>query len=138
MHEKTRKIHEEGNLIPPKESYAFMEAAFEGYKEVSPRFLEGGYESASALELGKRNLSSQRQVPSEALYQGEQPDPHYICDFRAFEKMAIRLKAIRAITGPEIAQVLNILKTTGLSLALILKVSSNDKLAWKRVAPSRA
>ncbi len=138
MRENTLKKTMVGELLFPDESYAIMGAAFEVYKELGPGFLEGVYESAFARELGKRDIPFRRQVRFGVLYKGEPLDKHYICDLVVYGKIIIELKAIRTISDIKVAQALNYLKVTGLSLALILNFSAHDKLEWKRVALSRA
>lgn len=138
MREKSLKKIGVGELLFPDESYALMGAAFEVYKELGPGFLEGVYESAFARELGKRNIPFRRQVHFDVLYKGEPLGKHYICDLLVYGKIIIELKAIRTISDIEVAQVLNYLKVTGLSLALILNFSAHEKLEWKRVVLSGA
>lgn len=138
MREKTLKTTGVGDLLFPNESCALMGAAFEVYKELGPGFLEGVYESAFARELGKRGIPFRQQAHFDVFYKGEPLDKHYICDLVVYDNIIIELKAIRAITDIEIAQVLNYLKVTGLSLALILNFSAHDKLEWKRVVLSGA
>ncbi len=136
MRQNTLKKTEMAALLFPDESYALMGAAFEVYKELGPGFLEGVYESAFARELEKRGIPFRRQVSFDVLYKGEPLDKHYICDLVTYGKIIVELKAIRAITDIEMAQVLSYLKVTGLSLALILNFSAHDKLEWKRVVLS--
>lgn len=54
------------------------------------------------------------------------------------ESYALMGAAFEVYSDIEVAQTLNYLKVTGLSLALILNFSAHDKLEWKRVVLSGA
>jgi GxxExxY protein len=64
-------------------------------------------------------------------YKGRVLTKEYIADFVCHDQVLVEIKALKAITGIEEAQILNYLKATGLPVGLIVNFGS-PQLEWKR------
>jgi len=106
-------------------------AAMEVHSHLGPGFLETVYEAAMAIELGLRGLPYERQKPICVMYKG-QAAKDFFCDFLVAEKVLVELKALKAITDSERAQVLNYLKATGLKVGLLINFGERS-LKHKRM-----
>lgn len=95
-------------------------------------FLEKVYENALAIEMQKNYLKVEQQKPITIYYQdlvvGE-----YFADFVINEKVILEVKAIKMLEDVHIAQSLNYLKATGLSLALLINFGT-PRVQIKRIA----
>lgn len=94
-------------------------------------FLERVYESALAIELEAEGILHSRQKGVVVRY-GGQVVGEYICDFIVGERLLLELKALAAITSDHQAQVMNYLKATGLTAALILNFGT-PRLGVRRI-----
>ena len=65
-------------------------------------------------------------------YKGQALSCFYKADFICYGEVLVELKAIEALAGPQRAQVINYLKTTGLSRALLLNFGS-ERLQYERI-----
>ena len=106
-------------------------AAMEAHSQLGPGFLESVYEAAMAIELGLRGLPYERQKPIPVIYKGR-PAKDFFCDFLVAEKVLVELKALKAITDSERAQVLTYLKATGLKVGLLINLGERS-LKHKRM-----
>ena len=103
----------------------------EVHKVLGAGFVESVYEEALAIEFDTRKVPYERQKFVDILYKGRLAK-QFVCDFVVEDKVIVELKAIRAISDTEIAQVLNYLKGTGLSLGLLLNFGASS-LEYKRL-----
>ena len=110
-------------------------AAMEVHNTLHNGFLESVYEEAMAIELELQNISFERQKPIDVLYKGKLAK-QFFCDFVIENKVLVELKSIKKLTETENAQVLNYLKATNLSLALLLNFG-NSSLEFKRLIDTR-
>ena len=69
-------------------------------------------------------------------YKGRMLNKEYIADFLCHDQIVLEIKAIKAITGIEEAQMLNYLKATNLPLGLIINFGA-PQLEWKRYANTK-
>jgi GxxExxY protein len=83
------------------------------------------------VEFGLRGLAYAQQVTHGVAYKGVKVG-EYIPDLIVAEAIVVDAKVIDRITDPEIGQMLNYLKITGLKVDLILNFK-HAKLEWKRV-----
>jgi len=111
-------------------TYAIIGAAMEVHKVLGPGFLEWVYEEALAHEFDLRGIPYQRQgrlaVRYKEIVAGEFP-----ADFLAEGKVVVELKAIKALTKGDEAQLLNYLKGTGGSVGLLLNFGA-PSLEYRR------
>jgi GxxExxY protein len=59
-----------------------------------------------------------------------------VADFLCFDNIVVEIKAIKAITGIEEAQLINYLKATKLPVGLIINFGGSA-MEWKRYANTR-
>jgi len=100
-------------------------------KTLGNGFLESVYEESLAIEFDLRNVPYKRQKGIDVFYK-EQLAKQFVCDFLVGGKVLVELKAIKAITGVEEAQVLNYLRATGLEVGLLINFGEQS-LKYKRL-----
>ena len=110
-------------------------AAMEVHNTLHNGFLESVYEQAMAIELELQKISFERQKPIDVFYKGKLAK-QFFCDFVIENKVLVELKAIKKLTETENAQVLNYLKATNLSIALLINFG-NSSLEFKRLIDTR-
>jgi GxxExxY protein len=106
-------------------------AAMEVHKTLRNGFLESVYEAAMAIELDLQKIPFERQKPIDVFYKGKLAK-QFFCDFVIEGKVLVELKAIKRLSETEKSQVLNYLKATGLSLALLINFGA-PSLKFKRI-----
>ncbi len=116
---------------PDQQTYAIIGAAMEAHRELGPGFLEAVYQQALAVELSARAIQFAREVELPVYYKGERLACSYRADFVCYDDVIVELKALKAITGVEEAQILNYLKATGLGRGLLLNFGC-PRLEYKR------
>ena len=86
---------------------------------LGPGFVESVYEEALAHEFDLRGILYQRQVKLAVRYK-EIIAGEFRADFLVDDKVVLELKAIKALTEGDEAQLLNYLKGTGHRVGLLL------------------
>ncbi len=94
-------------------------------------FLEKVYENALAQELRKRGIQLNQQHPIQIQYDGVTIGD-YVADFLVEGNVLIELKAVKDLDEIHVAQCLNYLKATSLSVCLLLNFGK-PKVTVKRV-----
>ncbi|MBM3331430.1 GxxExxY protein [candidate division WOR-3 bacterium] len=94
-------------------------------------FLEKVYENALALELRKAGLKAGQQQSITVHYDGTVVGD-YAADLLVEGKVIVELKAVKTLDDVHVAQCMNYLKATGLSVCLLLNFGK-PKLDVKRV-----
>lgn len=82
--------------------------------------------------LGADGIPCQREVLSRLQFEGRPLRTRYRADLVCFGRVLVELKALRALTGAETAQVLNYLKASGLERALLLNFGT-PQLQYRRL-----
>jgi len=118
------------------ETYAIIGAAMEVHKTLGGGFLEAVYQEAMAREMASRKIPFKAQVELPIFYKGEKLATSYRADFICFDSVLVELKAMRAMTPVEDAQVINYLKATGLQKGLLINFHGQS-LEHKRFANQR-
>jgi GxxExxY protein len=108
------------------ETHVIIGAALEVHRRLGQGFLEAVYQEALQIELAERHVPFQREVEIPILYRDRQLACTYRADFVCFDDVIVELKAVRQITDIERAQVINYLKATGLSRALLLNFGATS------------
>ena len=121
----------EKDLIHNELTRTIIGTAMEVHSNLGPGFLESVYEEALAIELNLQNVPYERQKAIPVMYKGEKAKD-FFCDFLVDEKVLVELKALKAITGVEEAQILNYLKATGLEVGLLINFGEQS-LRYKRL-----
>ena len=125
---------EHTKLLHADLSKQIIGAAMEVHSTLGAGFLKSVYEEALAYEFALRNMCFERQKTIDVYYKGQKVK-HLVCDFLVAETILVELKAIKAITEVEQAQVLNYLKATGLEVGLLLNFAAKS-LDFKRFVKS--
>jgi GxxExxY protein len=121
-------------------TYAINGAVFEVSRILGPGFLEKVYQNALLIELKKRGLKVQNEVPINVFYK-EEVVGQYIADILVEERVIVELKTVEKLDKVHEAQLLNYLKATGIRVGLLVNFKSR-KAEIKRMvqnlpAPSR-
>ncbi|HUT75435.1 MAG TPA: GxxExxY protein [Armatimonadota bacterium] len=94
-------------------------------------FLEKIYENALALELEKAGLSPQQQQAVAVYYDGK-PVGDFVADLLVEGRVVVELKAAKALDDVHMAQCLDYLKATGLTVCLLINFGK-PKVEVKRI-----
>lgn len=100
-------------------TYAINGAVFEVNRILGPGFLEKVYENALVVELRKRGLKVESQVPVKVSYKGEVVG-EYVGDIVVEGKVLVELKTVEQLSKVHEAQLLNYLKATGIKVGLLI------------------
>lgn len=100
-------------------TYQINGAVFEVNRVLGPGFLEKVYENALLVELRKRGLRAESQVPIKVKYKGEVVGD-YFADLVVERQVIIELKTVENLQNIHEAQMLNYLKATGMKLGLLV------------------
>ena len=126
----------ERELILKDEVYQIVGAAMEVSNELGCGFLEAVYQESLAMEFDVRQIPHVPQKRIAIFYKGRALCKEYIADFLCYDRIIVEIKAIKAITGIEEAQLLNYLKATKLPLGLIVNFGA-PQLEWRRYANTK-
>jgi GxxExxY protein len=111
-------------------TYQINGAVFAVSKELGNGFLEKVYENALLVELRRRGLKAESQVPITVRYQntivGE-----YFADVLVEDQVIVELKAVDILQKIHTAQMLHYLKATGKKVGLLINFG-NQKAEIKR------
>jgi len=118
------------------QTYAIIGACMEVYNELGFGFLEAAYAQALGIEFGLRNISYTREVLTPVFYKGVQLDCPYRADFVCFGEIIVEIKSVKRLTQIERAQVINYLKATGFTKALLINFGG-PSLEYERIVLSR-
>jgi GxxExxY protein len=100
-------------------TYLVNGAVFEVNKILGPGFLEKVYENSMMVELKKRHLKAQAQVPIKVEYKGEIVG-EYLADIVVENRIILELKAVEALQKIHETQLLNYLKATDYKIGLLI------------------
>jgi GxxExxY protein len=105
--------------------------AFNVSNTLGAGFLEKVFENAMAVELRKAKLDFVQQAAIQVKYK-DVVVGDYVADLLVEKAVIVELKAAKALDDVHVAQCLNYLKATGLSVALLMNLGS-PKVEVKRV-----
>ena len=114
-----------------EQTQAIIGAAMKVHRELGCGFLEHVYQCAFAVELEKQEIPFRREVELPVYYAGEKLDCFYRVDFICYDDILVELKALGALSGPEDSQVINYLKASSMSRALLINFGGKS-LEFKR------
>ena len=109
-------------IIFKDESYKIQGAFFEVYREKGCGFLESVYQECLELELAVQGIPFVAKKPLSLSYKGRPLKSVFQTDLICFEKIIIEIKAVSALTDEHRAQLQNYLKSTGLTLGLLINM----------------
>jgi len=113
-------------------TYAIIGAAMEVHRVLGPGFLESVYEEALAHEFDLRSIPYERQAKLAVHYK-EIIAGEFRADFLVDGKVVVELKAIKALTEGDEAQLLNYLNGTGYRVGLLLNFGAPSLEHKRRV-----
>jgi GxxExxY protein len=108
------------------QTYEIIGAAIEVHKELGSGFLEVVYQEALELEFKNRNIEYSREHGIRVSYKGTELNSSYRVDFLCFGSVLVELKALTSLTSTEESQVLNYLKASGQSRAILLNFGTKQ------------
>lgn len=96
-------------------------AAMAVHSGLGPGLLESVYQKCLALELRKRGLKVQCEVPVEINYSGEKiTDEGFRIDLLVADEVVVELKAVEVVLPVHKKQVLTYLKLSGRKIGLLI------------------
>ena len=105
------------------------------HRELGRGFLENVYQDALELEFQNVEIPFEREVQIDIHYRGKKLNASYRADFICFEGIIVELKALQNLSTNEEAQVINYLKATGYTRALLINFGTQS-LQYKRLVLS--
>ena len=114
------------------QTYAILGAAMEAHRQLGHGFLEAVYQAALAIEFVDREIEFRAEVALPLRYKGKLLTCSYRADFICFESVLVETKAIAQLTGADRGQVINALRATGLSRALLINFGT-PSLQYERL-----
>jgi GxxExxY protein len=100
-------------------TYAINGAVFEVNRILGPGFLEKVYENALLVELKRRGLKAESQVPIKVIYK-DNVVGEYISSIFVEDKVIVELKTVELLEKIHEAQLLNYLKATGIRVGILV------------------
>lgn len=94
-------------------------------------FLEKVYENALAHELRKAGMAVMQQAGVNVIYDGIVVG-EYVSDLLVENEILVELKAVKALDNVHMAQCMNYLKATGLTVCLLINFGT-PRIEVKRV-----
>ena len=100
-------------------TYKIRGAIFEVNSVLGHGFVEKIYENSLMVELKKKKVKAENQVPINVKYKGEVVG-EYFADIVVENQVIIELKSIDSLQKVHEAQLLNYLKATGFKIGLLV------------------
>ena len=107
----------------------------EAHRRLGHGFSRAVYQAALAIEFVDREIEFRAEVALPLHYKGKLLTCSYRADFICFESVLVETKAIAQLTGADRAQVINALRATGLSRALLINFGTPSSIQANRVRP---
>ena len=111
--------------------YRIVGCALAVYNHLKPGYLESVYEKALEKELLREGFSVRRQVKLPVCYKGELLDTHFTADMMVNDTVLVELKAVSNLAKIHERQVESYLKTTGMSVGLLVNFGNMRRLEWR-------
>jgi GxxExxY protein len=108
-----------------------LAAVFEVSNTLGAGFLEKVYQRALLAELRLRGIRADAEVSLAVTYKG-QPVGEYFADLVVEDVLVIELKCAERLSGEHMAQCLNYLRASRLTLCLLINFQK-PKVEWKRI-----
>lgn len=112
-------------------THKIIGAAMEVHKIIGPGYLEAVYQECLEIEFTERKLPFIAQPQLEIYYKGKELKKFYIPDFILFKEIVVELKAEKALTEVDEAQIINSLKISRHKIGLLINFGEKS-LRFKR------
>jgi GxxExxY protein len=122
-------------LIHRNVTEAIIGAFFEVYNYFGFGFLEATYASAMEMELRRRNVVVEREVPVTVYYKGRAA-AHYRFDLLVEGRVVVEIKAGQQLARNDLRQLTNYLRCTELEVGLLLHFGPEAKF-YRTIASNR-
>ena len=103
-----------------------INAFYKVYNTLGYGFLEKVYENGLALELEKRGIKVEKQVPIQVYYENKIVGK-YFADLRVTDAVVVELKAAEQLIAAHETQLINYLKATEIEVGLLLNFGKEAK-----------
>jgi len=123
-------MNSNGDHADPQ-TYALIGTAMEVHSHLGSGFLEAVYREALCRELLARGIMFRAEVALPIYFKGERMTTAYRADLICFDRVLVELKALRSIGGAEMSQVINYLKASRLTIALLINFGAS-RLQYRR------
>ncbi|PKO08635.1 MAG: GxxExxY protein [Chloroflexi bacterium HGW-Chloroflexi-2] len=101
-----------------------VDAALKIHKQLGSGLMESAYQKVMMIELAKRGLSVESEVPIPVIFEGNQIDSGFRADIVVENKVILELKAIQRNNYVHKQQLLSYLKLSNLKLGLVINFGS--------------
>ena len=116
-------------------TFDIIGCALKVHTALGPGLLESTYETCLAYELIEAGFKIETQKALPVIYKEVKLDAGYRIDILVENKVIIELKAVEAICGIHVAQLLTYLKLSGVKIGLLINFNVKDlKQGIKRFA----
>ena len=122
-----------GKLLYTDLTHKIIGCAIQVHKYFGPGFLEAVYEDALCYELRLARIPFERQVYLDVCYRDTVFEKRFKADLMVDEKVIVELKATKALTAVDEAQLLNYLKVTGVRVGLLLNFGGETLEKKRRI-----
>ncbi len=130
------KVTSEAGESSDPQTYAIVGAAMLVHRELGAGFLEAVYSEALRIVLTSRGIPFKSEVDLPIRFQGRILSQGYRADLICYDAIIVELKALADMGGVEEAQVVNYLKASGLSRALLFNFGRKS-LQYRRFILTR-
>jgi len=110
-------------------------AAMKAHSTLGNGFQKVIYQRALAIEIAKQDLSFQRELEMQILYDGQEIGTRRV-DFLVEDKVMVEVKALTTLEDVQLAQVINYLEAYGLEVGLLINFGAKS-LQYRRVVNSK-
>src|SRR3954465_9631603 len=115
-------------------SRSLVDCAFKVHHALGPGLLESVYEACLCVELGKRGIRYDRQVPIPVIYDGQKIDAGLRLDLLIDKLLIVEVKAVDRLLPIHQSQLLTYLKLADLRLGLLVNFNVALFKSWvKRI-----
>ncbi len=112
------------NIIPIDEISAIVvDECIAIHRELGPGLFESVYESILAGRLEKRGLKVVRQVPIQAVFDGQHFDAAFKIDILVEDRLVLEIKAVETLSKAHARQLLTYLRIMKQPVGLLLNFS---------------
>jgi GxxExxY protein len=99
---------------------ALVDSAFKVHQTLGPGLLESVYESCVCIELIKRGISYEKQVPMPLVYEGVSVDGGFRLDLLVEQSVVMEIKAVEKLLPIHHSQLLTYLRLANLRLGFLI------------------